>query len=272
MGMDVAQDFRDESLALFKILESLDESDFNQQTAFKNWTIREIIGHLHLWNWVAELSYNNGDAFLEWIGPTMKAMVKSGIREVENPWLGARSGLSLLGEWREYVLELSDRFYQVDPEVRVKWAGPDMKLETSVTARLMETWSHAQAIYDLLGIERQDKDYIQAIAFLGVKTFSWSFVNRGLAVPGDAPQVNLLSPSGGSWQWNSENTDSCIEGSATEFCQVVTQTRNVLDTDIKLIGDVAKQWMNVVQCFAGPPENPPVPGTRGTVRGRSLAK
>ena len=53
-----------------------------------------------------------------------------------------------------------------------------------------------------------------------------------------------------------------IIGSAVEFCQVVTQTRNIADTGLKLVGETARNWMQNAQCFAGPPETPPAPGSR----------
>ena len=54
-----------------------------------------------------------------------------------------------------------------------------------------------------------------------------------------------------------------VEGAAVDFCKVVTQTRNVADTALRVSGPVAADWMTIVQCFAGPPEDPPAPGTRG---------
>ena len=56
--------------------------------------------------------------------------------------------------------------------------------------------------------------------------------------------------------------DQLIEGSATEFCQVVTQVRNIADTRLKVAGEAATRWMAIAQCFAGPPETPPAPGSR----------
>jgi len=49
---------------------------------------------------------------------------------------------------------------------------------------------------------------------------------------------------------------------ATEFSQVVTQTRNIADTHLNVSGHVSKVWMQNAQCFAGPPETPPAPGVR----------
>ena len=53
-----------------------------------------------------------------------------------------------------------------------------------------------------------------------------------------------------------------MTGDALEFCQVVTQTRNVADTGLAVTGAPAKEWMRIAQCFAGPPEEPPPPGAR----------
>ena len=61
---------------------------------------------------------------------------------------------------------------------------------------------------------------------------------------------------------NEERDGHLIEGSATEFCQVVTQVRNIADTRLKVVGEPARLWMSVAQCFAGPPNSPPAPGTR----------
>jgi len=137
-----------------------------------------------------------------------------------------------------------------------------MSVRSSITARLMETWAHGQEIYDLLGVERIDGDRIKNIAVLGVNTFGWTFINRGLEVPSPVPQVRLTSPSGQNWVWNEATADELVEGSATEFCQVVTQVRNVADTRLRVTGEVASRWMSIAQCFAGPPEDPPAPGAR----------
>jgi len=35
-----------------------------------------------------------------------------------------------------------------------------------------------------------------------------------------------------------------------------------LDVDLKVVGEPATKWMAIAQCFAGPVENPPAPGSR----------
>jgi uncharacterized protein (TIGR03084 family) len=137
-----------------------------------------------------------------------------------------------------------------------------MSVRSSITARLMETWAHGQEVYDVLGVVRVNKDRIKNVAVLGMNTFGWTFANRGLEVPADAPYVKLTAPSGEVWEWNSPSTTNFVEGSAAEFCQVVTQTRNIADTRLRVVGETAERWMSIAQCFAGPPEEPPGQGSR----------
>jgi len=255
-------DFRDESEALYEQLQPLDAEAFGTETQFKHWTFNDILGHLHLWNHAADLSLTDEAAFQAFIGTAFQAVAAGGLRAYEQRWLNGLCGRDLLEQWHDFVLEMAEHFGSADPQARVKWAGPDMSVRSSITARLMETWAHGLAIYDALGVERVDTDRIRNIAVLGVNTFGWTFKNRKLAVPPEMPYVRLTAPSGEIWAWGESSAAEHIEGSATEFCQVVTQTRNVADTNLEVVGDVAVQWMNIAQCFAGPPEQPPAPGSR----------
>ena len=81
-------------------------------------------------------------------------------------------------------------------------------------------------------------------------TFAWTFLNRGLEVPGDPPHVRLVAPSGAIWEWNEPSDESRIAGDALDFCRVVTQGRNIADTALDVVGDTATQWMAIAQCFA----------------------
>jgi uncharacterized protein (TIGR03084 family) len=142
--------------------------------------------------------------------------------------------------------------------------GPDMSVRSSITARLMETWAHGQEIYDALGIVRRNADRIRNIVVLGVNTYDWTFKVRGETPPAPKPHLRLRAPSGAVWTWNEPSETDLIEGAAEEFCQVVTQVRNVADTRLAIRGASARAWMETAQCFAGPSETPPPPGTRAT--------
>jgi uncharacterized protein (TIGR03084 family) len=175
------------------------------------------------------------------------------------PWDGVAH---LLARWIGTCHEMAELLGASDPRRRLPWFGPDMGVRMFTTARFMETWAHGQDVYDLMRVRRSYSDRIRHIAVLGVRTYGWTFANRGLEVPGDPPYVRLVAPSGAIWEWNEPSETSRITGTAVDFCHVVTQGRNVADTALEVVGDVATRWMAIAQCFAGGPADPPKPGER----------
>lgn len=258
--MQQAQDFRDESDALYALLSPLSDADFETPTLFKDWTINDILRHLYVWNIGVWHSLNGDQEFGDFLANLTHGNIGKSFRDKEFDYLDELAGTELLTEWQRDFESLADQFDIVDPKLRLKWVGPDMSAISSITARLMETWAHAQAVYDMFGVVRVDEDRIGNIVRLGVNTYGWTFKNRKEEPPGPMPRLRLSAPSGAVWEYG-EGAD-CIEGSATEFCQVVTQCRNIADTQLQVAGPVAERWMAVAQCFAGPPQNPPPAGAR----------
>ena len=258
-------DFKDETIALHALVGPLDEAALGRPTAFKRWTIGDIVGHLHFWNRAADLALADGAAF-DALAKDVMAHLRTGatLRAFEVRHLAGLGGTALVEAWRRYAVDMTERFAAADPSARVKWVGPGMSVRSSITARLMETWAHGQAAYDLLGVVRRNTDRIRNIAVLGVNTYEWSFKIRGETPPAPKPHLRLTAPSGQIWTWNEASETELIEGPAEEFCQVVTQVRNIADTRLKVVGRPAEAWMANAQCFAGPPETPPAPGTRRT--------
>jgi len=206
---------------------------------------------------------NDQPAFQAQLDRLMKA--EGGMRAFEAASLDGLSGADLIIAWREGFEETANAFSIVNPKVRLKWAGPDMSARSSITARQMETWAHGQEVYDHLGVVRENTDRIRNIAILGVNTYKWTYVTRGETPPGPMPFLELTAPSGARWTFGEPNTKECIAGPAEDFCQVVTQVRNIADTRLEVTGHTAADWMSKAQCFAGPPATPPPPGTRHTV-------
>ncbi len=258
-----AYDFRDESEALYKLLEPLEDADYERVTLFKDWTINDVLQHLHFFNYAADLTRIDEEEFKRVYAAMSEIRTKTDSLVIAtNEMLKGLKGKALREAWREYYIEMAEKFAQEDPKRRLIWVGPTMSARSSISARLMETWSHAQEVYDVLGVERENTDRIRSIVVIGMNTFNWTFINRKEPIPGPVPHVRLTAPSGAIWEWNPENTNDRIEGDAAEFCQVVAQTRNVADTSLRVSGDVATRWMAVAQCFAGVPRTPPAPGTR----------
>lgn len=262
--MQQAQDFRDESAALAALVQPLADAEFERETLFKRWTINNVLRHLHVWNIAAARSIEGEAEFAAFMQQLMGGERGRRFTEYEHDYLEGLSGHALLDAWAAGFESLSAAFAETDPKARLKWVGPDMSALSSVTARLMETWAHAQAVYDLLGVDRADTDRIGNIVRLGVNTYGWTFKNRKEEPPGPMPHVRLAAPSGAIWEYGPGDggSDDRIEGKATEFCQVVTQCRNIADTSLAVHGPVATRWMAIAQCFAGPPNDPPPPGLR----------
>ncbi|MEQ8700370.1 MAG: TIGR03084 family metal-binding protein [Bauldia litoralis] len=271
-GMQQAWDFRDETHVLAALVDPLDARSITRPTLFKSWTVADIFGHLHMFDRAATLTATDTPAFhafISWFEAGLKA--ERTMLDLQNEWLDGLSGHALIDAWRDGAEETARVYAGLDPRARLKWAGPDMSARSCITARQMETWAHGQAVFDLLGVEREETDRIRNIAHLGVTTFRWTFLNRGQEPPGPPPHVRLIAPSGAVWEWNAPSEhdrrddsqqDSRVEGTAVDFCRVVTQTRHVADTALRVTGEAAERWMAIAQCFAGPPVDPSAPGAR----------
>jgi len=259
----VGEDLLAESTALFELLEGIDAAVWTQPTAFKGWTPYDIVAHVDLFNRVAIEALNDRDIFGEILAGYAQS-AKDGVDMFEHNrrWLGSPTGAELLANWLDHARKLAQLYGETQAGKRVPWAGRSMSARSLLSARQMETWAHAQAAFDMLGVERQETDRIRNVAVLSVNTFEFAFRNRGLDVPTERPFINLMAPSGALWTWNSPDATSLIRGSAVQFCQVAAQTRHFADTDLVLVGDAALAWAAIAQCFAGPPHDPPLPGQR----------
>ncbi len=134
-----------------------------------------------------------------------------------------------------------------------------MGAKSFLTARLMECWAHGQDVADALGVERAATDRLRHVARLGVITRGWSYVNRGLEPPADEVRVELIGPSGARWRFGPDDATGVVTGPALDFCLVVTQRRHPDDTALQVTGDVARDWLERAQAFAGPPTDGPAP-------------
>ncbi|WP_170529372.1 TIGR03084 family metal-binding protein [Ruegeria arenilitoris] len=261
--MQQASDFLEECQVLDDALTGLGAADWQIVTQFKDWTIDDVLVHLHFWNQMADLSQRDPDAFDARVQLVMPRIQAEGFRATENAAITER-GHDLRAAWSDLCGRMGRDWSGLDPKARVKWVGPDMSVRSSMTARQMETWAHGQEVFDILGLTRPETDRIRNIVVLGVNTFGWTYTVHGRSVPPVTPHLRLIAPSGALWEFGAPGAD-LIEGPAVDFARVVTQTRNVADTGLSVQGPVAQEWMAVAQCFAGAPETPPQPGARHRV-------
>lgn len=268
MTLHEAQDFLTDTEVLHDALASLSPAELRQPTQFKGWSIENVLTHLHFWNIAADLSARDEPAFHAMIAPVLDSFQRGrGIRAPEDAAIAAR-GTALRDAWIAQARDMAARWATMDPKQRLPWAGPSMSARSSITARQMETWAHGFEVFDTLGLTRREGDRLRNIVVLGVNTFGWSHQVHGLPVPGAMPHLRLTAPSGATWEFGDPQAGAgAITGPALDFAAVVTQTRALADTALRLDGPVAATWMAHAQCFAGPPEPPPAAGTRHKTEG-----
>ena len=232
-------------------------------TPFKNWTPWDVVAHLHFFDQVSLLALNDPDEFSrERKSLTAAALEGKSLSDIAREKYAGMNSAKLLENWIEACAKMANDLGTSDPKRRLPWFGPDMGVSMFTTARLMETWAHGQDVYDLMRHNRTYNDRIKHIAVIGVKTFGWTFINRGEEIPGPPPYIRIEAPSGAIWEWNEESDDEFVRGTAVDFCHVVTQGRNVTETDLEVRGPIATYWMSIAQCFAGAPTDPPKAGER----------
>ena len=258
-----AIDFLEESQDIYELLSNISENSLDTTTQFKHWSFNDIIRHLHLWN-IAAYKSLQGDIIWENFNNILQTFFKEGkkLSDFEKSITKDLKGNSLLNIWQNTFKNISEEFKKESPKKRVKWVGPDMSVISSISARHMETWAHSQAIYDSLGKERNNKDRILNIVIIGNNTFEWTYKVNNREIPNEKPYLKLISPSVKVWEFNHPSNKERIDGLAEEFCQVVTQVRNIKDLNLKLSGKTSTEWMSIARCFAGKASSLPLPGTR----------
>lgn len=244
----LAADLEAEAASLRRLIEPLDPSGWETVTPSEPWTVTDQIGHLAYFDTQAVKAVVDPPAFADEVNRTIGEL--SDAAELHR-----RRGLdgpATLNWWTEARDALLAVLIDLDPDQRLPWYGPPMRASSFAVARLMETWAHGTDVADALGARLPATDRLFHVADLGVRTFSWSFTNRGLEVPEQRVRVTLRGPTGATRSWNDQAAES-VTGPVEEFCLVVAQRRSLADTSLAVEGDTAQRWMEVAQVFAGPP-------------------
>lgn len=253
-------DLEAEQRQLDEIVTGLSAEQWDSPTPSPGWTVTDQIGHLCYFDSAAVTAITDPDAFAGMVSDLLEAG-GAGASEVDDLTLDPFRALDQPGRleaWRSNRRALATAAAGLGERDRVSWYGPSMGAKSFLTARLMEVWAHGTDVCDAVGAHRPATDRLRHIAHLGYVTRGWSYANRGLEPPAGGVRVELTAPSGALWTWGDASDDS-VRGPAEDFCLVVTQRRHIHDTDLKMAGDAARDWMHKAQAFAGPPTDGPGP-------------
>ncbi len=254
MAADMAAlvgDLAAESDELTAVLASLARSQWKQPTPAAGWAVRDQVSHLAYFDEAATLTATDPDRFRADASTLMEGGGNFA-DDVARKFRCLRPDelMDWLARARADCLRV---FSGLDPATRLPWYGLPMSAASSVTARLMETWAHGQDIADAVGWHREPTARLRHVAHLGVATRGFSFRLRGRPVPEAPVRVALTAPDGAAWEWGPADAADRVEGTALDFCLLVTQRRHRDDTGLRATGAVASTWLDLAQAFAGPP-------------------
>ena len=251
---EVAADLRAEQEALDAVVADLAGEEWGLATPSPGWSVADQIGHLTYFDGAAATAITDPGAFAASVEQLVAA------DDIDALTLHRHhSPPQLVEAWRANRRRLAEVSATLDDGTRVAWYGPSMGAKSFLAARLMECWAHGQDVVDALGVERAATDRLRHIARLGVMTRGWSYVNRGLEPPPGEVRVELTGPRGTPWRYGPDDAAAVVTGPAADFCLVVTQRRHLDDTALQVTGDLARDWLEKAQAFAGPPTDGPAP-------------
>jgi len=247
----VLADLKAEGDELEAMVAGLDEAGWRTGTPAEGWSIAHQIAHLAWTDRMAQLAATDPAQFAKTLEIALRdaeGFVDAGAVETLDETRGQP-----LEAWRESRKALSKALTELPPGQKVAWFGPPMSAPSMATARIMETWAHAQDVADTLGITRVPTARLRNVAHLGVRTRDWAYHIRGLTPPAEEFRVELTGPDGTPWTWGPVDAEQSVVGSALDFCFIVTQRRHRDDLDVVATGVDAEHWLTIAQSFAGPP-------------------
>jgi len=243
-------DLKDESADLDRLVADLPEDRWSAPTPAAGWSIAHQIAHLAWTDHATVLSATDPEGFAAQLAKAAanpEGYVDRGAEEfLDEPAL-------LLDRWRAGREALTEALSAAPPGAKLPWYGPPMAVGTMVTARIMETWAHGQDVADALAVVREPTARLRHVAHLGLRTMAYGFIAHDRPAPTTPVRLELAGPDGAPWSLGPDDATELVSGTALDFCLLVTQRRNRADLTLVASGPTADEWLDVAQCFAGPP-------------------
>jgi uncharacterized protein (TIGR03084 family) len=245
---EILADLKAEQDTLDQFLTLLAESQWDLPSPAEGWSLRDSVAHIAHIDEVAVSLLQGNNMPLEEAAKVGTAFLDRGLQKGR-----ALSPSQILFWWREARMVMVDELAQCDPQKRIPWFAMPMGARAFATARLMETWAHGLDCHDAVGLASLDTDRLRHIAFLAYMARPFAYRVNGLPVSEKPLRLEFILPSGNSWAFGPEDAPDRIHGQAGEFCRVAIRRRHWLDTNLEIKGEEARQFMRIVQTYAGPP-------------------
>ncbi len=246
----VLNDLTAEGDALDALVAELDETGWRTPTPAAGWDVATQVSHLA---WTDEVAVKAATDKEAWDEVVLLAIADpTGFVDTEALAGAQVSHTELLARWRaaREGIRATLAAYGVG---KMPWFGPPMSPTSMATARLMETWAHSLDVHAALGVTPEPTDRIRHIAHLAVRTRDFAFLTHDLTPPSGEFRIDLLAPYGDVWTFGPEDAEQTVTGPALDLCLLATQRVNRADTALVATGPDADRWLDIAQCFAGPP-------------------
>ncbi|MEJ7832959.1 MAG: TIGR03084 family metal-binding protein [Nocardioides sp.] len=254
---DLLTDLGAEGDVLWNAVSGLDDDGWATPTPAAGWRVATQIAHLLWTDETAALAAHSVEGEQEkaaWDEVVLRAIADpSGFVDTSAHEVARLRPQALLARWGSARTALADALRGFPTGARMPWFGPPMSPSSMATARFMETWAHSLDVLEALGLTPERSDRVRHVAHLGVRTRDYAFGVHELAPPAEEFRVELAAPSGDTWTWGPPDATQRVTGSAYDFALLVTQRVHRHDTDLEAVGADAEQWLEIAQCFAGPP-------------------
>ena len=232
---------------LDRILQGLDEDQWNAPSACPGWTVRDVVLHL------AQTEEGVAATLEGSLPPFPVTEGATTIDEVVENWVSSQRGAAsgeVHDRWNAARRKALEGLKSADPEQPVAWAAAPLKPRTLATTRLSEHWIHTLDITDPLGIDDPDGDDLKNIAWLAFKTLGYAYSREGRGEP-PTVRLELDAPDGEKWVFGAEDAEVVIAGPAGEFCRIAAR-RLSPDKAEKLTatGDRAGEVLELVRTYA----------------------
>lgn len=246
----VLADLSAEGDALDALVADLDAEGWRTPTPAAGWDIATQVSHLA---WTDEVAVKAAADREGWDAVVLAAIADpAGFVDAEALAGAVVDPTDLLVRWRLARRSLTSTLAAYTG-AKMPWFGPPMSATSMATARLMETWAHSLDVHEALGVAPEPTSRIRHIAHLAVRTRDFAFATNLLTPPAAEFRIDLIAPDGDVWSFGPEDAAQTVTGSALDLCRLATQRAARADTDLVATGPDADRWLDIAQCFAGPP-------------------
>ncbi len=246
----VISDLKAEGAELFRLLSSLDATDWTTPTPAPGWTVAHQVAHMAATFRSARLTASDPERFGQ-VAAQADVGFDAAIDAALRPYVVLPPEV-LLTRWQEEFTTAADALTAVPSTEVVPWPTRPLRPATLACAGMMELFAHGQDIADALGTHITRTGRIVHLVGFVLQNRDLGYLVRGLTPPREDFWFQLVSPTGARWTFGRPDAPQRITGPALDLCLVATRRRHHEDLSLEATGEHARRWLEIAQAYRGP--------------------